>query len=439
MSEKQLLKYVSISILIIAISSVASYIEAKSGLRIGNTTIWWVFYSVIIYLFFSAKKSFFDPANKNNMQSVHWYLMWNICCMIRGVFIADTYWDWKGLLSNSLALLIPVIAYSVSNKNVFQSVLSYYFRYGLYIFFALIVLTPKGAYGFFLVPVGFLLFFLPILPTRWRIISIAFAILVMVSDLGARSNVIKFGLPFVFLLIYYLRHLISIGLLETIRKIFFIIPPLLFFLAVTGTFNVFKMDDYIKGDYTETNKNKDGETVEVNLVADTRTALYEEVLTTARKYDTWWFGRSPARGNETEVFSNLAEITGREERLSNEVAILNIFTWTGIVGVLLYMVAFYRASFLAVRRSKSIYVKVVGLFVAFRWIYAWVEDINNFTLTNAFLWMMIGMCFSKAFRSMTNKEIKYWVRGIFDKRYRKMEGHVAAVAASGAIVSGKRA
>jgi hypothetical protein len=58
----------------------------------------------------------------------------------------------------------------------------------------------------------------------------------------------------------------------------------------------------------------------------------------------------------------------------------------------------------------------VGLFVAFRWLYAWVEDFNNFNVGYFCLWFMIGLCYSKSFRAMTNKEVEYWVQGIFDKR-----------------------
>ena len=95
----------------------------------------------------------------------------------------------------------------------------------------------------------------------------------------------------------------------------------------------------------------------------------------------------------------------------------NIFTWTGIIGVLLYMMVFYRASYLAINQSKNSYAKLIGLYIAFRWVYAWVEDINNFSLNYFMLWVFIGLCYSHEFRGMTNQEVKWWVRGIFDKKY----------------------
>jgi hypothetical protein len=255
---------------------------------------------------------------------------------------------------------------------------------------------------------------LPALTLRWKIILLAITLFVITSDLGARSNVIKFSLPIFFSLIYYLKLYISKTLFELIRKLFFIVPILLFCLAVTDTFNVFKMGDYIEGDYETIQETSTG-AVDDNLKADTRTFLYIEVLETAEKYNTWLIGRSPARGNESDHFGKDDE-TGRGERVGNEAAILNIFTWTGLVGLLLHFMVYYKASYLAINRSNNIFLKLLGLFIAFRYLFAWVEDINNFSLTTVFLWLMIGMCFSKSFRAMTNKEFEFWVRGIFNKR-----------------------
>jgi hypothetical protein len=186
-----------------------------------------------------------------------------------------------------------------------------------------------------------------------------------------------------------------------------------------GVFNVFKMDKYIKGEYKISRSTK-GEEKEESLTTDTRTFLYEEVLESAVKHNYSLLGRTPARGNDSASFGSfLADElnTGKMERFSNEVSILNVFTWTGLVGVILYFFIFIKASYLAINKSNNIYVKIIGLYVAFRWTYAWVEDFSRFDLSYLFLWIMIGMCFSRAFRNMTDLELKLWVRGIFEKHY----------------------
>ena len=105
------------------------------------------------------------------------------------------------------------------------------------------------------------------------------------------------------------------------------------------------------------------------------------------------------------------------ERFANEVSILNVFTWTGILGVVLYFLVFLRATYLAVNKSNSYFMRLIGLNVAFRWAYGWIEDFSRFDLSYLFLWIMIGMCYSKSFRMMNDLQIRYWVNGLIEEKY----------------------
>jgi len=182
------------------------------------------------------------------------------------------------------------------------------------------------------------------------------------------------------------------------------------------------MSEYIEGDY-KAKVEVDGKISEESLTVDTRTGLYIEVLTSAVKNDYILLGRTPARGNDSLAFGEFLAVelnTGKSERFGNEVSILNVFTWTGVVGVVLYFFIFFRASYLAIHKSNNIFIKIIGLFVAFRWLYAWVEDFSRFDMSNIILWMLISMCFSIEFRNMTNFEFKLWVRGIFSEKFKKL-------------------
>ena len=417
MKNSTLIKIVSFTILPVTILSVLPYPGEFTSIisNFENTTFWWSIQAFVIFAFWMSQKYFFEEENAQNMQVVKWYILWNIFSSSRGIFIAENYWDWKGLAENTLALLMPVLVYTATNKILLQSILSVFIKYGLPLFFLFAFLIDKGAYGFYLVPICFILLFLPILTLRWKMVVLFFAIIVLISDLTARSNIIKFGIPILLSLVYYFRFILPNNFFEWVRKLLFLAPLLFFALAVTGVFNVFKIDEYSNISYEISRENTEGDIIEDNLINDSRTFLYVDVLLTAQKYNTWWIGRSPARGNETEWFPD-ADLTGRGERMGNEVAILNIFTWTGIIGIILFLLVFYKASFLAVTQSNNIFAKILGLFIAFRWLYAWVEDVNNFTLTPFILWLMIGFCFSKSFRRMTDEELKYWVQGIFTKR-----------------------
>ncbi|MFA5229278.1 MAG: hypothetical protein WC446_05970, partial [Candidatus Paceibacterota bacterium] len=195
-----------ITIVLIGIYSViALYTPNFPVLKyLDNTALWWLISFVILFLFFFSKRYFFDNENKKNLIVLKIYLFWMVICIIRGMLVAENYWDWKGLVSNSMALLLPIVAYSATNKVVVQSVLAFYIRYGLPIFLILMILIRTDSYGFYLMPVSFLLLFLPALSIRHRVILLGFTAIVFFADLGARSNIIKFGMPLLLLLIYYL-------------------------------------------------------------------------------------------------------------------------------------------------------------------------------------------------------------------------------------------
>lgn len=411
--------FISFAILLITISSVSQWISLPSG----NTFFWWAIYISTLIAFVKARKVYFDPFDKLNIKVLLLYLTWNIICILRGVGIAENYWEWKNLVGTTIVLLLPISIYISTNSSLMQYITSTWIKYALPAFFFFLPFFNQGdAIGNYLVPISFLLLFFPLLPKRWKMITLILSILVVFGAPSARSNVIKFSISLLFSMLLYFKEIISRRLFEFGRWLLLTIPVILFILAVSGRFNIFKMDEYLQGDYTTTVV-ENGKAQEEDLTADTRTLIYEEVLSSAVKYDYVWFGRTPARGNESQLFGLVLadELhTGKMERFANEVSILNIFTWTGITGVILYFLIFYQASYLAINKSNSKSMQIVGLYVAFRWLYAWVEDFSEFNLSYFFLWAMIGMCFSKSFRVMNDLEVKSWIRGIFDKRYRKI-------------------
>jgi hypothetical protein len=383
---------------------------------INITALWWAISLFILFLFCLSAKKLSDKKERALLITVQFYLLWNVFSITRGMFIAENYWDWKGLIINSMALLLPIVSYIGCNPAMVQAMLKSYLKYALPLLLVLAFLISDVAFGYYLAPISFLALLLPAINLRWKLIILALIVFIITIYTDSRSNVLKFSIPVFFSLIYYLRSFLSTKVLELARNLLFIAPILLFCLAATDVFNIFKINEYIEGDYIVTVQDLEtGGQVESDLKADTRTFLYVEVLESAQKFNSWLIGRSPARGNESASFGS-EDMSERGERLANEAAILNIFTWTGIVGVILHFIVFYKATYLAINRSNNIYLKILGLYIAFRWLYAWVEDFTNFSITFFLLWLMIGMCFSRSFRAMSNKEFESWVRGIFVKR-----------------------
>ena len=393
-------------------------IEGAATFPIGNTTLWWIIELSIILLLWSSTKYLFNRENKKSMVFINLYIVWIIFGFFHGLFMSDNYWDWKVLIDNTLMLLLIILSYVATNEEVVRIIITNYLKFALPFFFLFAPFIYSMSFGEYLAPMSFLLFFLPVMKFKNKVFIIFFVLFVIISDLTARSNVVKFGAPIILLSIYYLRFIIPQIFLEILRWFLMLIPIVLFYLAIAGIFNPFDMDNYVSGEHTETKKDRAGNEVTESLTADTRTFLYQEVINSARIHNSWIIGRSQARGNDTEAFGDWAEgITGRRERSNNEVAILNIFNWFGIIGILIYFIVFSSASHLAIMHSNNIFSKMLGIFIAFRWTYLWVEDFHAFNLNNAMLFIMIGLCISRSFRSLSNEDVKLWAQKILNFRY----------------------
>ena len=277
------------------------------------------------------------------------------------------------------------------------------------------LIIKKDGYGFYLIPISFFILFYSYLSKKWKLVVLLISLFVVLVDFDARSNVIKFVVPFLLSFLFYFKRFLKLKIFKIILLSGFSLPFVFLILGLTNIFNVFQMDKYIKGNYIE--KRIDGNQVdEINLKSDTRTFLYKEVIFSAVKNKYVLIGRTPSRGNESEIFGTHAaeELkTGRYERYSNEVSILNIFTWTGLLGLILYLLVFLKAAYLAIAKSNSNFLRILGLYLTFRWIYSWVEDPNTFNINNILLWMVIAMCYSVQFRNMSDSDFKNWMNSIF--------------------------
>lgn len=407
-------KNLSVLIVIITIISVNQW----SSFPIGNTYTDWVIYAITTILLLKGQKYYYNPVNKPNLFFIKCYLVWICICIVRGLFVAEYYWDFKNLIGSSFALSLALSVFVFTNPQMNQIVLHAWVKYALPLFIVVILFIPFEVYGFYLIPISFFALFFFILPQKWRIIIFLISLIVIFVDFDARSNVVKFLAPLLFSSLYFFRNFLYSRFYKLVIKLIFIVPAFFLVLGISDIFNIFKMDKYISGTYKET-KMVDGELREISLTADTRTFLYKEVIASAIANNYVLFGRTPARGNDSYTFGTYAaeELkTGRYERYSNEASILNVFTWTGLLGVVLYFLVFYKAAVLATTRSNNRFLKILGLYVAFRWMYAWVEDFNSFSIMNIMLWVIIAMCYSEQFRKMTDIDFKIWLRNVLRRK-----------------------
>lgn len=387
--------------------------------NLGNTFIFWGISFVSIISVLRYKKREFNPSNKKDYRIVAIYFVWMLIGVIRGCFVAENYWEWKQLISGTLALSVPVFIYAFSMPDVLKETLRYWMRYALWGFLLFFIwLILPGAYHFYLGPIFLIGCFAPVLPPKYRLILIILLLIMCVITLGARSQVIKAVVTLLLCLLFYFRSFINIKVIKFIHLSLYLIPVVLLFLGISGVFNVFQdFSEKNSGKYVEKraiNKNE----FEEDLSTDTRTFIYEEVIESALRHNYVVCGRTPARGNDSRAFGsfNAEELnTGKYERHRNEVCHPNIFTWLGLIGVILYSILYLKSSYLAIYKSDNIYIKLIGLFIAFNWAYGWIENATGFNIMNISIGMAIAMGFSESFRSMNDREFRQWIIDIFKK------------------------
>lgn len=405
-------KLFSILILIITFISVNQW----SSIPLGGTAFYWIVSSLTIIYILIYKKKYFNPVNKKDYCIAKIYFLWMIIGVIRGCFVAENYWEWKQLVEGTFALSLPLFIYIFSDPHILQKTLRMWFKYAIALFFIVFfwILTPDS-YHFYLAPLLLIACFLPILRKKWRYITFALLVLMIFADFGARSQMIKATIAILMSVAYVFSQYVTPKIIKIGLWLCYILPIVVLYLGISGQFNIFEDLSKNQGKYVKT-KIVNGERIEEDLSADTRTFIYEEVILSALRHNYVLWGRTPARGNDSIAFGaysaeNLG--TGKYERFANEVCHPNVFTWLGLIGMILYSLLYFKSSYLAVYHSNNLFMKLLGVFIAFRWAYGWIEDFNRFDIMNISIWMMIAMGFSASFRKMDNSEFRYWIKGIF--------------------------
>lgn len=384
-----------------------------SDMNVIPLAVTWIFQLLFLYITFNINSS-------KNLINSDWnllkvYLAWCFFNIIRGAlfYTLGNYWIWKSLIVGSFDVLIPSLVYVYSNPQIIGKILRYWYKYALFLFVILFPFLSKGAYHFYLGPIYIVGCFWSIYKRKWRCIILFLLLLMMVADYGARSQVIKTGVVFLLSIGYIYRRFITYSMLKAIHWICYILPIILLILGLSGTFNIFEdLSSSNEGKYVEQKIDKDGNVVDDDLSSDTRTFIFVEIINSAINNNYVIWGRTPARGNDSLSFGavNAEDLkTGLYERHANETGLPSLFTWLGLVGLVLLSLIYLRSSYLAVYKSNNLFIKYLGCFVAFRWAYGWIEDMYCYQPMILALWMMIGMCISEKFRNMNDAEMKLWL------------------------------
>lgn len=263
--------------------------------------------------------------------------------------------------------------------------------------------------GFLLMPISLPLLFWKNLSYNKKILYGILAIyVVMTSYWGdARSHVIKYGLALLIGLLIIRFDSIILRCKNFVWCIF-AIPFVLFWLGLSGRFNVFESAEDI-----------DVSNLQENTLVDTRTLLYTEALASAVQNNYILCGRGIGRGYSSNWWRSMQDVTRKSNKgflygeRNSETAIVNIFTWGGALYVLIYSIMMASVVFYGLYRSFNKYVRAVALYLSFYYVYCWVENFQGMTIDYFYSWFIIAICLSPRFRRMNDGEFISFVKKTF--------------------------
>lgn len=389
-----------------------------------NGVIIWSIQILILSIFYkNIKKHTSAHIDTTGAILIYIFIGWLFTGALRACLYAESYWVWKYVMQSILLSLFYIVIILGSNILFVRGFYRLYWKYFLPLVLITIIFLKSPIYLSYL-PYSTLLLFLGAIPKNKRGLLLGIVVFFFITneqrnDMAKIIVALALGLSTLCLYNKITQHIFRFA-----HIVLLVAPLVLLFLGVSGKFNVFKMDDYIKGDYEQKVKDQDGEVVEESFKTDTRTALFQNVFYTMDKYNAWIIGRSPAYGDEGLIggFSEInKKITGISARYGNEVGILDILLWYGIIGVLLYFFIYIRASYLAIYKSKNRYAVAIGIYVAFLWCWAFVWEKPMFETFFMVDLILLGICLSKTFRNMTDYQIEKWIRRVFVEPKRKQK------------------
>lgn len=384
-----------------------------SSLAIGN--LWTTWFLQILFIAMLIKYRHYLCPFSGYSKILQLYLVWLVANIIRGVFVAENYLEWKQLIGNSIPLAIPLFMWLFCKPSVTLNIYRVWFHYGMlaFIFFFFWII---GISQFYLSPLLLLFCFWPLYNKKTRWILVVGGLIYMFGIESARSQTIKGGIALLVGISSMIVYKINPKWLKIGHAVGYLCTIFLFIVVLTDATGL------ILGKISEDNAIENN-MYRTDIAKDTRSLIFYDVYRSSVNNKYWLWGHTPARGNEIGMswvlYRNMYETIkfNKNERYKNEMLHLNIYTWLGLIGLILYSSIYFRASYLAVYRSNNRYISLLGCFVAFRWSFGWVEDTNNFSISDIALWTMIGMCVSPYFRNMDKRQFEDWIRLLL--RFRK--------------------
>lgn len=364
------------------------------------------YYILIATILFLTK--LYNSNNLDGKQIINIFIICYVIAIVRGFFDVSDYMYARNFFMGRLPrFLVPLMLFIGSNLNVSQRfvrlILIFVVPFALCLF-PFLLKEPNVTFMQLMMPLGCIVLFVGYMTKKMRSIILALLVYCIVYDITSRTVVLELFVGLLLLIVY--RKILHRRFVELSRKILFMLPIMLFFTSVLGIFNPFDLSSIMGKEIISTNTFGEVE----DMTADTRTFLYIGALSSLMENNTLIFGEGAG------YFPALASDDVAKGINNPEAYILQVLIYCGIIGVIIIASLFYCASYLAVNKSNNSLSKLLGFYLIFYWIVTFISF--EHVLEIYFMFFLMGLCLSRPFREMTDDQMKQWVRGITDKRYR---------------------
>ena len=321
-------------------------------------------------------------------------ILWIFICYFRSMLNINGAQEWKSFLFGNitgLSLFPPLFFVVGINLKYFSQVNMMLLIYCVLTWvFSLFFLHYFELQFFLLMPIFYIIVTYPMQSPRNRILTFIISVTIVVTSFTNRAGIMRIVFSYLIIVIYYIILNIKLNK-KLINIIIFcvLMSPLYFIYQGINGENIFQV-------LSENNTQGTGQE---NLIADTRTDLYDEVLQDMQISKTFIFGKGINGGYVSDSFDTF-------NRTAAEVGFLQILLKSGIVGFLIYMALFISAIFKALNKSKNLFMKYLGLLLSFYVLMFFIENILAFNLFNIIIWIVVGMCHSERLRDLNDEEIR---------------------------------
>lgn len=254
------------------------------------------------------------------------------------------------------------------------------------------------------------LIFLPYFSKKRKMIIISALLFIVYSGLQQRIDFLNIAFPVLLYIILRIGKKWS----KSFYKAFFhvlMLVPIFFLLCFLKTgFNVLDMNSYIHDDI----KSKTAG----NMTDDTRSLLYEEAYVSAVDNHYLWLGRTPYYGYDSpwveQRDGDALIYKGVAQRVS-EVFIVNMLTWAGLFGCVLFFLMYYKIGIDTLARTRNNALSILCLYISVFWVICWISHYMFVpSLDYMILYMVIALCLNHNNRELDNQQMETTLKKILN-------------------------